>query len=151
MARNLPRLLLVLGNDHQTPDPFTIQARALAPALAHKHRNASLAEMADREGVNLRVAGDEAEVSGVEESVVAAGEQGVGDQAPLFGGGVDTRRVVRAGMEEDDGGGRKRGDVGEQSGESEGARRGVVPGIGLDRNAEVTKDTVVSVCRAASD
>lgn len=62
---------------------------------------ALLNEVAERESVLVGVARGEALVGHVEEGVVVAFLDGIADLLPLLLGGVDTGRVVGAGVEQD--------------------------------------------------
>ena len=120
-----------------------VEAHVLRVALAHEQWDAPLGEVADGPRIVVERAGREALVRGVEEREQATLEEDRDDLLPLFAGRVDSGRVVRARVDEDDG---LQGDVAkerEEVVEREADRFRVVVGVVDGRAADVGEDGLV--------
>lgn len=96
------RALLGAGSrQREGTDTFAVETHVLREGLGERDLVALGDEMADGVRVAGGGAGGEALVGHVEEGEELLLLDDVGEFGPLFGGGVDTGRVVRASVEED--------------------------------------------------
>lgn len=69
--------------------------------LADEHRHAKRNKVPHRPGVSVQVAARETLVRRVKEGVVLFRQENIRDGLPLLSCGVDARRIVRAGMQQE--------------------------------------------------
>ena len=131
------------GDEMERARALTVETKVLGEGLGDAQLEALFDEVADGPGVADEITGCEALVGAVEEGEVVALAHGHGDVLPLFLGGVDTGRIMSAGMEEDDGTGRGSAQGGDHAIEVEAlGLRGEVGVVG-EGEADIGEDLVV--------
>ena len=93
----------VVGHHRQVPAPLVVQPEVLAERLGAEQLEALGHEESDGPGVSVEAARGEALVGAVKEGEELVGAADVRDPLPLLLGGVHTRGVVRARVQDDDG------------------------------------------------
>ena len=91
------------GDEMEGARALAVETKVLGEGLGDAQLEALIDEVADGPGVADEITGCETLVGAVEEGEVVTLAHGHGDVLPLFLGGIDTGRIMSAGMEEDDG------------------------------------------------
>ena len=131
------------ADEMESARALAVETEVLGEGLGDAQLEALFDEVADGPGVADEITGCEALVGAVEEGEVVALAHGHGDVLPLFLGGVDTGRIMSAGMEEDDGTGRGSAQGGDHAIEVEAlGLRGEVGVVG-EGESDIGEDLVV--------
>lgn len=131
------------GNKVERTRALTVQTKVLGEGLRDAELEALLDKVADGPCVAGQIARREALVGGVEEGELATLAHECGDLLPLLLRGVDTGRVVCAGVEEDDGAGRRCPQRGHHAVKVEALGLGGEVGVVGEGEADICEDLVV--------